>query len=89
MTTGDEPFDTLVACLRAQGLDAAAESLEGVLTGVWTTSSEFLGEVGLELVRIRKAYGRAFSSDTKRAFGLCWKRCGRPISWGGFKWFIR
>jgi hypothetical protein len=73
VTSGHEKFDTLVACLHAQGLHAAAESVQCLLTAAWTTSSELLGELGLELLRIQKAHRSVFSPETDRTFRVCMK----------------
>ena len=73
MTTEPEPLDRLVAALRAQGLDPAADRLHAVASATYTTSSEFLGELGLEMARLRKAHGNSFSPETVAAFQACVK----------------
>ena len=49
-----EPFHALAADLKVSGFVAHGERLEGVLNGVWTTSSELVGELGAVVIAVRK-----------------------------------
>jgi hypothetical protein len=48
-----EPFDELIAQLRARGLNAAADSISGIRTSAWSSSSEMIGELGLAVLRLQ------------------------------------
>jgi hypothetical protein len=64
-----DPFEDVIACLRRDGLADHAGGFDRILhQTAWTTGSEMLGELGLELKRqwpAAKAHG---SKETKRAF---------------------
>lgn len=49
-----EPFHVLAAELKASGFVAHGERLESVLNGVWTTSTELVGELGAVVIAVRK-----------------------------------
>jgi len=49
-----DPFQALAADLRASGDTVYSSRLEGILNGVWTTSSELVGELGQVVLSIRK-----------------------------------
>lgn len=46
-------LDALVLALREEGAEAEADHLDSVLHCAYTTSSEYLGEIGLALRAIR------------------------------------
>jgi hypothetical protein len=48
-----EPFDELIAQLRARKLDAAADSMSHLRTSAWSSSSEMIGELGLAVLRLQ------------------------------------
>lgn len=48
-----QPFDDLIAQLRARGLATAADSIAGVKAIAWTTSQEMIGELGLAVLRLQ------------------------------------
>jgi hypothetical protein len=82
--SGYECFDRLIAALQAEGQIADAQTLHTLLHEVaWTTSSELLGELGLEVIAIRKAnpaggtnLGRALD-DCLAAVKRVWPSIGR------------
>lgn len=49
-----EPFRALAASLKEGGFAAQGQRLEGILDGVWTTSSEMISELGGAVLDIRK-----------------------------------
>lgn len=83
-------FDELAKALRAQGLNGAAERLEGLLGTAWTTSTEMLGELGAEILRIEKENKKVLSAESRRRLAECkkdvrraWPTMGRtPLVWG-------
>jgi len=48
------PFQVLAASLKQSGFTAHSDRLESVLDGVWTTSTELIGELGMAVLAIRK-----------------------------------
>ncbi len=69
--SGYEPFDRLIAGLKAEGFPMEAQRLHAVLhETAWTTSSELLGELGREIVSIRQA-NPSCSTELRRAFDDC------------------
>ncbi len=73
----------LISELKAGGLDSAAHELEGRCFAAYTTSSEWLGEVGAALERFRSVNrGRyapeldALIDQCLRAIGKVWPRFG-------------
>jgi hypothetical protein len=87
-----EPFYALAAALRASGFTDHATRLESVLNGVWTTSSELIGELGLVVTAIRKEC-RPLAPEQKALLKECMKQV--HMVWPGFglfdwlqlKWF--
>lgn len=76
-----EPFHLLAASLNESGFIAQGKRLENILNGVWTTSTELIGEVGIALLDIRKAC-QPLNADQKTLI----KRCLREVrkAWPGF-----
>lgn len=56
---------------RAAGLDEAADALESRTTAAFTTSSEFLGEVGLAIRQFRKSARGRVPPVVDRALDEC------------------
>lgn len=79
-----EPFHALAADLKASGFVAHGERLEGVLNGVWTTSSELIGELGVVVIAVRKD---CRPSGTRQQALV--KECLREVrkAWPGFGLF--
>lgn len=79
-----EPFHALAASLRRGGFAAHGNRLGDILGGVWTTSSELIGELGLAVLAIRREC-RPLSADQKTLV----KQCLREVrkAWPGFGWF--
>jgi hypothetical protein len=68
---GYECFDRLIAGLKAEGYQAEAQRLHSILHEVaWTTSSELVGELGLEIVAIQRTSG-AYSVNLSRRLDDC------------------
>ena len=76
-----DPFRLLAASLKRSGFTAQGERLEGVLDGVWTTSSELIGEAGIVVLDIRRDCA-PLSAEHKELV----KRCLREVrkAWPGF-----
>lgn len=79
-----EPFHILAADLKESGFSAHSARLQGVLDGVWTTSSEFLSELGMTVIAIRKEC-RPLTSNQKKLI----RECSRQVrkAWPGFGLF--
>jgi hypothetical protein len=66
---GADPFETLAAALRREGFPEEAEALDSLLhRTAWTTGTEMLGELGLELKRIRKARWGDIGDEARAAW---------------------
>lgn len=79
-----QPFHELAKSLRDGGFAEHAARLEGVLNGVWTTSTELIGELGAAVLAIRKEC-KPLSADQQALI----KRCLREVrkAWPGFGLF--
>src|SRR5262249_45660615 len=82
--SGYEPFDRLIAGLKAEGHLAEAQRLHTILhETAWTTSSELLGELGREIVAIQQtgpACGKGLCKELKgsmRVIRRAWPTLGR------------
>ncbi len=65
-TNSKDPFGELIECLRRDGLNEEAEKIRFLMDDVaWTSSSELLGELGKELLRIKKTGMRRLSDESK------------------------
>ena len=78
------PFHALLAELRARGFTTQAARLGGLLNGVWTSSSELLGELGAELIAIHRECKPA-SAEQKALVRACLKEVRK--AWPGFGLF--
>jgi hypothetical protein len=68
---GYECFDRLIADLKTEGYQTEAQRLHSILHEVaWTTSSELIGELGLEIVAIQRTSGD-YSVDLRRKLDDC------------------
>jgi hypothetical protein len=66
------PFDRLTESLRAAGLGEDAGRLHSLLhETAWTSSSELLGELGLELRRIKKQHWRRLDEGARSLLQEC------------------
>jgi len=83
-TVSTEPFQALADDLKASGFVAHGERLEGVINGVWTTSSELIGELGAVVVAVRK---ECHPLDARQKALI--KACLREVrkAWPGFGLF--
>jgi len=79
-----EPFRALAAALNEGGFPDYGRRLEGVLEGVWTTSTELILELGQVVVTVRKEC-RPLNSVQKALI----KECLREVrkAWPGFAFF--
>ena len=62
-----EGVQSLITQLRAENHESDADKLRSLMEASWTTSSELLGELCLELKRMKSGY----SSETSRAIKDC------------------
>jgi hypothetical protein len=67
----------IVSELRSAGLESAARELEGQCFAAYTTSSEWLGEVGAALQRFRSANRGRYSTDLDPLIDQCLREIGR------------
>jgi len=67
----------LISELKAGGLDSAAHDLEARCFAAYTTSSEWLGEVGLALERFRSTNCGRYSSNLDPLIDQCLREVGR------------
>lgn len=79
-----EPFHALAASLREGGFTTHGSRLEDILGGVWTTSSELMGELGEAVMAIRKEC-RPLTPDQKALVKACMREVRRV--WPGFGLF--
>lgn len=79
-----QPFHALASSLAAGGFSAQSLRLEGVLNGVWTTSTELIGELGVAVLAIRKEC-KPLTTEQKALL----KQCLREVrkAWPGFGMF--
>jgi len=72
MGTDDEIFDQLIYNLKEQGFNEPADNLNELLHQIaWTSSSEMLGELGLEILRTEKKYKNRLDPKTSKAVKSC------------------
>ena len=78
------PFHALASALKEGGFPAHGRRLEDVLNGVWTTSSELIGELGHVVIAVRKEC-KPLSPAQKALV----KECLREVrkAWPGFGLF--
>jgi hypothetical protein len=62
---------------RAAGLDLSARELERTAFAAYTTSSEYLGEVGKAITRFLKVNGRDLPPATVAKFRYCLAEVGK------------
>lgn len=48
-----EPFDELITLLRDRGFNSEASAVERMRHSAWTSSSEMLGVLGIEVLRLQ------------------------------------
>ncbi|MDT8991930.1 hypothetical protein RQP54_13750 [Curvibacter sp. APW13] len=82
-SASSEPFERLAHRLKAVGFPEQAAQLDAVLQGVWTTSSELLGELGRVLLLIRREC-RPRDAETKALLKICANEVRK--AWPGFGW---
>lgn len=78
------PFHALASALKEAGFTSHGERIDSVLNGVWTTSSELIGELGQVVLAARKEC-KPIDPATKVLFKDCMRQV-RTI-WPGFGWF--
>ncbi|HEX7157410.1 MAG TPA: hypothetical protein VF214_00240 [Edaphobacter sp.] len=67
----------LISELQAEGLGSAAQDLQARCFAAYTTSSEWLGEVGAALERFRSANRGRYSSDSDALIDQILREVGR------------
>jgi hypothetical protein len=72
MNVSLRPFDELVAKLREHGFSECADEISMLLSLAWTTSSEFVGELGLAVLRFQREHP-AVSTDLQDTLNGCMK----------------
>jgi hypothetical protein len=86
-SVSSEPFHVLAASLRESGFTIQGLHLEGILNGVYTTSSELISELGVAVLSIRKEC-KPLSAKQKALVKLCLREVRK--AWPGFglfSWF--
>lgn len=80
-SVNSEPFKILAMSLKQSGFTAKGEDLESILNGAWTTSSELINELGVEILAIRKQCS-PLNANQKALV----KQCLREVrkAWPGF-----
>jgi hypothetical protein len=64
-----DPFESIVNCLKKEGLPDQANSFDELLHHVaWTTGTEMIGELGLEIKRMWPMVKARGSNETKESF---------------------
>lgn len=79
-----QPFVELVAALRSGGYCSHADRLDDVLNGVWTTSTEMIGELGVVVLAVRKEC-KPLTPAQRALLKTCAREVGK--AWPGFGWF--
>jgi hypothetical protein len=79
-----EPFKALATSLKGGGFAAHGDRLQGVLDGVWTTSSEMIGELGTVVLAIRKEC-RPLTAEQRGLVNQCLREVRKAFP--GFGWF--
>lgn len=77
------PFVALAQALKAQGFPAHGARLEAVLDGVWTTSSELIGELGVVVLAVRSEC-KPLAAAEKALLKACALEVRK--AWPGFGW---
>lgn len=86
METQPNPFVVLIDRLAQDGLaDEAVRLNELLRQTAWTTGTEFLGEFGLAMKRMRKSVRSRASAETKAAFRSAAKAVRK--AWPLMFWF--
>ena len=82
-SVSSEPFHVLATSLRQSGFTVHSDRLQVVLDGVWTTSSELIGELGVTVLAIRKEC-RPLNADQKTLIKQCLGEVRKAFP--GFGW---
>jgi hypothetical protein len=64
------PFEELVIKLREHGFGESANEIATLTGSAWTTSSEFIGELGRAVLRFQREHP-AVSTDLRDALDRC------------------
>ena len=70
MNVSLRPFEELVAKLREHSFDEGADEIAMVMSSAWTTSSEFIGELGRAVLRFQREHP-AVSTDLHDTLDRC------------------
>jgi hypothetical protein len=83
-TVSSKPFQALASALREGGYAAQGRRIEGVLDGMWTTSSEYIAELGQALLVVRSEC-KALNPAQKALLKECFRQVRKV--WPGFGFF--
>ena len=70
MNVNLRPFKELVANLRVHGFGEGADEIAMLMSSAWTTSSEFIGELGRAVLRFQREHPTV-SADLQDALDRC------------------
>jgi len=74
MNAQPSPYAVLIDCLQQDGLQDDAKELDELLRHIaWTTGSEFLGEFGFRMKRLKETQWDRMSDKTKQSFRIAAK----------------
>lgn len=76
-----KPFHALAESLKQSGFTSQGDRLQAVLNGVWTTSSELVGELGAAVIAIRREC-RPLTPEQKALVRECLREVRK--AWPGF-----
>ncbi len=83
------PFEQLLSSLQESGKVAAGDALKDVLQGVWTTSSEMIGELGMVVLKIRREH-KDLSAEQKKLLKSCLQEVRKVYpGFGFFNWDLK
>jgi hypothetical protein len=83
-TVSSEPFYALASALKESGFTAHSRHLESILNGAWTTSSEFIAELGQAVMAVHKEC-KPLSPAQKALLKECLRQVRKV--WPGFGLF--
>jgi len=72
MNVNLRPFDELATKFREHGFSEGADEIAMLMSSAWTTSSEFIGELGQAVLRFQRAHP-SISADLRDALDRCMK----------------
>ncbi len=70
MNVNLSPFEELIIKLRVHGFGECADEIAMLMSSAWTTSSEFIGELGQAVLRFQRTH-LSVSADLQDALDHC------------------